>query len=214
MTINCLIFDFDGVIADTDKARFQILCNILEGYGVNLETKLFEKLIGYSTESFLKNNFSKLSEIDISEIIRKRHIEYFSDLAKYCIPFENMIEVINELSAIFKLAIVTTHTTENVKKQLRHLDIERCFEWVIGREFSEDENLKKTYKQIPSLIQFSPSTCIVIEDSKVGVQAAKETGFYCIRFNSNQQIFKREKADDIASNYRELKNKILGYTVG
>ena len=211
--ISCLIFDFDGVIADTNWARFQILKKILIDYDIFLETKDLQNLIGCSTKSFLKTNFSKLSEKDLNEIINKRHREYLSNLNKYCIPFKDMSKIIQQLYKKYDLAIVTTNTYKNIKIQLQHLKIYNYFKWIIGREYSEDDFQMKTYKKIPTIIRKKVKECIVIEDSEVGITSAKKTGYYCIKFNPyKKKDTNDEKYDDMAFDYIELKNKIIWYS--
>ena len=56
--IKHIVFDFDGVIAETDTARFEVLSNILEQFGIDFknEYKLLD-LVGTPTDIFLKQNF-------------------------------------------------------------------------------------------------------------------------------------------------------------
>ncbi len=51
--IGCIIFDFDGVIADTDLGRYKVLKQILLDYDTELANSFNKKdLIGLSTKSF------------------------------------------------------------------------------------------------------------------------------------------------------------------
>ena len=49
-----VIFDFDGVIADTEPIKFKRFKKILEKYKYNLDEKDFPKFIGKRTAYFLK----------------------------------------------------------------------------------------------------------------------------------------------------------------
>lgn len=207
-SISTLLFDFDGVIADTDTARFKILKKILPNYDHTL-AKSFTRneLIGLSTKKFLLDKSNSLPEAQIDSIIRMRHMIYFSNLEEYCIPFPKMKETIRYFNSVFELAIVTTGGTENVKIQLQHLNIIDCFKWVIGREISEDGKFRKTYTPIPAIINKKLAECIVIEDSNVGVHAARKAGFYCIRFDPDR-LYKNGKENEKVMDYPELKKRI------
>jgi len=202
--ITTLIFDFDGVIANTDLGRYKLLKDILLDYNSDFVNTFNRKdLIGLSTKAFLVNNLKHLSEAEIQEIINKRHELYFSNLSDYCIPYDNLNQTISFLSSKYDLAIVTTNSVENVTKQLKHLGIFELFNWVIGRETCENSNFKKTYKPISNIIKKKVSECIVIEDSDLGVNAAREEGYYCLRFDPDN-LFQNGLENVKISNYKEL----------
>lgn len=206
--ISCLIFDFDGVIADTDLGRFKLLKEILKDYDSELSDSLSKNdLIGLSTKGFLTKYSPKLSLIEIEEIITKRHKLFFSNLSKYCIPFENMAESIKYFNSKFDLAIVTTNDVANVKVLLEQLEILNYFKWIIGREKTENNALEKTYHAISKLLKKEVSECIVIEDSDFGINAARREGFYCIRFDPDNLFLKGNENRKVNS-YKELKEEI------
>jgi len=206
--ISCLIFDFDGVIADTDLGRFNVLKEILKDYDSEWSNSLAKKdLVGLSTKGFLTKNSPKLSLNEIDEIVSKRHKLFFSNLSSYCIPFENMTESIKYFNSKFDLAIVTTNDVANIKILLEHLEILDYFNWIIGKEKAEDKDLEKTYNAIPKLLKKEVSECIVIEDSDFGVNAARKDGFYCIRFDPDN-LFPKGNENKKVNSYRELKKLI------
>ena len=56
-----IIFDFDGVIAETDNARYKVLANILQRYKINLKAKYKQSdLVGIPTDIFLHNKYPNL----------------------------------------------------------------------------------------------------------------------------------------------------------
>ncbi len=210
--INCLIFDFDGVIANTDLGRFKALNQILPKYDFELSKSMtINDFTGVSTKSYLKQNSTILTDKQIENIIALRHKLFFSNLASYCIPYENMKETLEFFFSKFDLALVTTNSKKNVEILLEYLGIRGLFKWVIGREKSEDAQLRKTYSLTPKLINKKVSECIVIEDSNIGVNAAKSEGFFCIRFDP-QNMFHYGYEDLKVKDYKELKHKIITFT--
>lgn len=212
--ITCLIFDFDGVIANTDYGRYKALKQILPKYDKALSNSISPTdFIGLSTKGYLKQNSNTLSDSQIEEIVSQRHKLFFSNLSKYCIPYENMKESIEYLHGKFDLALVTTNSTKNIEILLNHLGIKKLFKWIIGREISENEKLIKSYSLIPSVIKKNVSECLVIEDSNIGVDAAKKVGFFCIRFDPDDN-FTLGKENIKVRNYKDLEMKIIENTHG
>ena len=208
--ITSLIFDFDGVIADTDYARFTILKSILKKKGLNFHYDI-SAISGLSTKSFLQYYYPNLSRKEIERIIQERHSVYLSNLKEYCIPFVGMKEAILHLSKCFDLYIVTTNSKEVLEKQLDFLGINGLFKKKIGRESTENIDLKKTYVNIQDILKKRIDECIVIEDSVFGIEAAKNEGFFCIKFNPHNTELKGNEDVEINS-YKELENFLMKYT--
>ncbi|MCF8335995.1 MAG: HAD hydrolase-like protein [Bacteroidales bacterium] len=210
--INCLIFDFDGVIADTDLARFYILRDILKEYGIDLSNRFSMKdLNGLSTEAYLKKNYENLSSSQIEGIVRKKHHLHFTNLEQYVIPFPGIQETLEYFHNRFDLVMVSANPYKNLQILLNHLGIKKYFKWIFGREVCENTDLEKTYSPIASKIQREVSECIVIEDSEYGVKAARKAGYYCLRFDPNNR-FDPGLENDKAKTHSELKKKIEKYT--
>ncbi len=203
-----IIFDFDGVIANTDEGRYKLLNDILPDYGLALEESDYTKMIGLSTKSFLKQNYTELTETEINSIVSKRHELFFNNLDKYCIPFKGTIEIIQKLSKDFQLIIATTNASDNVKKQLKFLNVDHFFKYIFGREVMENGSLLKDYSSLAVNSNFNIKESIVIEDSETGILAAKKSGYFCIEFNPINKD-KNEQADYRVKDYQELYNLIL-----
>ncbi len=205
-----IIFDFDGVIADTDNGRFIILSEILENYNIKLSSYAsVHDLEGVSTFRFLKTKFPKLSE-SFEKIIKKRHSIYMDNLDKYCKSYPNTVETIKKFHKEgWRLYLATTNDLQITLKLLKHLDIEEYFSIIMGRETTEiKETNLKSYKQVFRKLNVSPNDCIIIEDSLIGVEAAKRENAYCIAFNHYNNDKINKLADDIIKSYSDLQTKL------
>ena len=209
--ITCLIFDFDGVIADTDLARYYILKDIFKEYEIDFSGQFSMKdLIGLSTESFLKKNFVRLSQEKVDNIVNEKHRLHFNHLDKYVIPFPHAKETLRYFYHRFDLAMVSANPQKNLGTLLNHLEITHYFKWILGREVCENKNLEKSYLPVASKIQRDVSECIVIEDSEYGVNAARKAGYYCIRFDPYNR-FASGLENDRVKTHPDLIKKIEQY---
>ncbi|OFX89776.1 MAG: hypothetical protein A2W99_03855 [Bacteroidetes bacterium GWF2_33_16] len=206
--IKTIIFDFDGVIANTDEGRYKLLKDILPTYGLDFAISDYNKMIGLSTKSFLKRNYSELTEKEINLIVSERHKLYFENLDRYCIPFNGMTDIVEKFSHYFQLIVATTNATENVIKQMDFLNISQYFNYVFGREVMENTFLLKDYQNLASRPEFNVKESIVIEDSETGILSAKKSGYACIEFNSKEKT-KNENSDYCVNNYYDLYNLVL-----
>src|SRR3989344_7913050 len=67
-----IIFDFDGVIADTESERFSCLKGILRKHGYSLEKVDFLGMVGKKTKAFLSERFPEMPARTIAAIVLQR----------------------------------------------------------------------------------------------------------------------------------------------
>jgi HAD superfamily hydrolase (TIGR01509 family) len=206
--INTLLFDFDGVIADTENSRYEAYCDIFREYGYDMRSRCkVNDLAGFVGDSFAKKYFPEIPPEIIKEIVSKRQAFYMAHLDRFCKPYPGMRQTIIDLKGQnYCLALTTSNLTAVAKKLLEAVDVRDYFDVVFGREFCENPETKvKDYSRIPGLMNKSTEECVVIEDSPVGVTGAKRSGFYCIAFEHFEDPLIARQADAIIHNYNDLR---------
>ncbi|MDR2937638.1 MAG: HAD family phosphatase [Prevotellaceae bacterium] len=201
----CLIFDFDGVVADTEAGRYAMLTNLLaRRHSIDMSARCrMEDFVGLHTTAALKKFFPQLSEEDICKIYAERNVEYQQNLDKYCLVYPQAVESITALAQKFDVKMATANDRNNINILLRHIGLDKTFTEVFTREELEDKG-KKSYAKILPLIPYAPHECYVMEDSPVGIQSAKEAGFECVLFNRYNNPEALKWADHVVTSYEEL----------
>ena len=208
--MKCIVFDFDGVIAETDTARIKLLSEVLTSNGIDSSKIKIDEISGLSTATYLKKYYPELSENLIIKIISQRQKMFFSELEKYLKPFPDAKDVILQLAEKYELQLATTNTYSNARRMLEFLGLFDCFTHLYGRELVEDKHGFKDYKLIVDKLGYRIDNTIVIEDSFVGIDSAKDAGFFCIKFNPKNKETICDKADVTVNSYKELKRFIDG----
>ena len=204
-----LIFDFDGVIAETDNGRFALLNNILKEYKIELEESYdVTDIIGRTSDNILRTYFPQLSEESIKEIVMKRKYEFLKHLDKYCHVYPEAIQTITDLHAIGKrLYIATTNNLEITEKLLDFIMIKNKFEKIFTREtIVSADNHFKNYSYIIKSINEDKETCIVIEDSALGIESAKRADLFCVAIDRYDNQGACQKADITVKDFNQLRN--------
>ena len=207
-----LLFDFDGVIADTEKGRYEAYCDIFEEYGYDLRSRcVMTDLLGFTGDGFMKKFFPEIPPEHVQEMVRKRQKHYMEHLDKFCKPFPGVRQTIADLKQKgYYLALTTANALAVVKQLLEVVGAMEHFDAFCGKEICEDPVTKvKDYSRVPAQINKTIDECIVIEDSPVGVAGAKRGGFRCIAFDHYKDPEIREQADFIVHDFNELR-KIFG----
>lgn len=206
--ITCQIFDFDGVIADTDTGRFEALNDVLAQRDVDLKRSCtVEDLQGKSTKRFLNEQFPSFSPGVIGDIITERRRLFFDHLEKYCIVYPGAAETINDLHhAGFQLALATSNDSFTINTLLEFVGVKPLFNSILSREQTENGATGlKDYGLVMNILNKNKGECIVIEDSPVGVTAAKNADLFCIAFERFESDLLRREADIIIHDYDELR---------
>ena len=204
-----LLFDFDGVLADTEAGRYEAYCDIFEEYGYDLRSRcMMTDLIGFTGDGFMSKFFPEIPAQIVKEMVYKRQKHYMDHLDKFCIPFPGVRQTIADLKQKgYHLALTTANSTAVAKQLLEVVGVLEYFDDICGREICEDPVTKvKDYSRVPAQINKTIDESVVIEDSPVGVAGAKRGGFRCIAFEHFEDPVIKEHADYIVHNFNELRN--------
>jgi HAD superfamily hydrolase (TIGR01509 family) len=179
-----LVFDFDGVIIDTEKARYDAWQKVFMEYGCNLPLSEWQKNIGRA--AYVANPFVMLREMAgehlndaiLHEKARKCEMEAVADLQ--LLPG---VKILIESAANegFGIAIASSSTREWVHGHLKRLSIDHFFQTLVCREDTlSHKPFPEPYLTAAKRLGCKPQNGIAIEDSPLGILSAIEAGFYCI----------------------------------
>ncbi|MFQ5802217.1 MAG: HAD family hydrolase [Candidatus Methylomirabilales bacterium] len=191
--LRAIIFDFDGVIVDTERFHFQALHRVLEEEQIPL---MWEEY----TQSYLamddKNCFRTiLSRHEreatpqiIKELTERKATFFFSAAADSVALFPGVEGFIRQVVQKNPLAIASGALREEIEFILAKVGLRECFPVVVAAEDvvrgKPDPEAYVTalarLNRLGSGKPVKPSECLVIEDSRHGVAAATAAGMRCL----------------------------------
>jgi HAD superfamily hydrolase (TIGR01509 family) len=185
MSIKGLLFDFDGLILDTEMPEFQVWEEIYNSFGVKLPLDLWLQNIGttdhaFDVVSYLEEKSSK--DGFNREIIIARHRELFDKKIKSEKPLPGVEEYINKAKELgIKVAVATSSPRSWVGGHLSRLNMLNSFDGIVSSD--DVEYVKPSpdiYLHALAIMHINPDEAIAIEDSHNGIIAAKSAGIYCV----------------------------------
>lgn len=211
MTAWALIFDVDGVIADTEalNARASVLM-FAELYGVTVQPEDFYPFIGTGDERYVQGVAEKYGiQIDTEEAVSRRAENFFRLLQSEPLPAApGVLELVAEARASgrVRLAIATSGRKEKQFPVIQGTGLR--LEWFEVVITGDDVTRKKPDPQIYQLagerLGLPPERCVVVEDAPVGVQAAKCAGMLCLAVTSSAPREALSAADLIVDSLAEV----------
>ncbi len=207
-----IIFDFDGVILDSENSHFIAFNEGLKNLNINIsEDEYYSKYISLDDRGVITNvvndkNISVTSE-EIDMIIKNKNDYFESRLIDNSKLFPGVEELIIQLSKNFVLSIGSGANRSEIIKTLKNNNIYDYFEIIVSAdEVNNPKPNPETYNRVLDNINtdFNINEIIVIEDSPGGIEAAKSAGLKCIAITNTFDNKELGKADIIVSNYEDI----------
>ena len=207
-----LIFDFDGVILDSENSHFIAFNEGLKNLNINIsEDEYYSKYISLDDRGVITNavndkNISVTNE-EIDMIIKNKNDYFESRLIDNSKLFPGVEELIIQLSKNFVLSIGSGAKRSEIIKTLKNNNIYDYFEIIVSaNEVNNPKPNPETYNRVLENINtdFNINEIIVIEDSPGGIEAAKSAGLKCIAITNTFDNKQLRKADIIVSNYEDI----------
>jgi HAD superfamily hydrolase (TIGR01509 family) len=209
-----LIFDVDGVIADTEPVNARVTIRIFEDmFGVKgVKPEDFDAGIGKGAERYVMAaadvHAMKLTEEQVKAAAKLREQYLIKAIQKESLPaFPGVLELIN--SALrrrdFRLAIATSATLELSRAILESAKVPyHRMVYVTGSEITRKKPDPELFLVAASRMNIDPAHCVVIEDAPSGVQAAKAAGAKCIAVTNSTTAENLSQADLICDSLKQI----------
>jgi len=205
-----IIFDMDGVIIDSEPVHFEVEKRLLKDLGVAISDEECHSFVGTANKEMwlhIKDKY-KLDESveELVEVERTTYMDYLRSQENLK-PIPGVAELIEELyRKKVKVVVASSASVKNIEIVTRMFNLERFFEVkVSGDEVNKGKPAPDTFLYAAKTIGAEPEECIVIEDSKNGVKAAKSAGMRCIGFkNPNSGRQDLSSADIIINSFSEI----------
>jgi beta-phosphoglucomutase len=192
LTWDALLFDFDGVLADTEPIHYSCWRELLTPYGIDLDWAFYARqCIGVSDRLMIEQLASaRVPPIPFEEIwpdYERKQTMFRARLESQQPVLGNTIDLIRDLSENYKLAVVSSSGRSEVEPPIERAGIRPCFQaFVCGREVPRLKPAPDPYLRAAELLGVSRP--LVIEDSDAGVASAKAAGFDVLRVSSADTV--------------------------
>lgn len=214
-----IIFDFDGVIYNSEPLHFKSFNFALEPTGLTITKEVYyESYCSYDDEGFFKN-FLKDNDITfdsdlILKLIKEKHFFFDKNYDSETSIFPGSIELIKKLSKRYILGIGSGARREEIVRVLKKEDLLSSFEEIVSSDdTSHPKPNPETYilvlERVNETYQIRPDECVVIEDTTKGVEAAKTAGMKCFAITNSVGSELLNNADLTISDYSEITDKSI-----
>ena len=188
-----LVFDFDGVIADTEPMYWRAWQELLKDYDLPFAWADYCRIgRGIRDEEILVSLATIVSDAEVMTSIRERMPECAEKVRSRMLDQPPISDATVQLLKSLEgraLGLVTTSHRSDVEALLRRKGISGCFKaCVFGEEVTRHKPDPAPYLLIRKKLGVRGG--VVFEDSEVGLLSAAKAGFKCIRVSTPGDLTK------------------------
>ena len=205
-----VIFDLDGVLADSEPWWNQIDAKLLAEHGVSYRGEYHRNVLGVSYRlavEFYKNAFHISASVE--ELMRRRGeiaTDFFANHVGLFPSAKATLEQLREMK--LDLAVATSSVSASARPFLDRTGIRSLFCVVVtGDEVQQGKPHPDIYLRAAKKLGISPEACLVIEDALAGIAAGKAANMRVAAIPDTRFVDPKEyekEADYVLKNLSEI----------
>ena len=182
--IKALIFDFDGLILETEGPSYQSWEEVYHSFGCDLPFSIWSSIIGTTQGAFdplieLQKKVNAWVDWDAVELQRAAREQELNETQPIMPGVEQYLRDAQRLG--LKIGLASSSSNQWVMGHLRRLSLDNYFDCVRTkndvRHVKPDPDL---YFAVLEGLSVRAEEAIALEDSPIGIRSAKSAGIYCV----------------------------------
>ena len=221
--LKAVIFDFDGVIANTEPVHMRAFQLTLGEDGITLtEEEYYSNYLAYDDKTLfktvLKDKDITHDETVIRELMERKSGHYENIIKDNIQILPGVKDFIGELSGKYRLAIGSGALHREIADILEFAGIGDYFDVIVSAEDVENckpapdvfvEVLRRLNASGLSSGVISPDECLVVEDSVSGVEAALSAAMKCLAVTNSYSAEELSRAHIVKESLKGLDSEEL-----
>ena len=207
--MRALIFDFDGLIIDTESPIFHTWQKLYRTYGLELTLEDWSQVLGTSRDHFdpRKDLDRKVSLALDWTVIRRQLDQSQRELIVEQPLLPGVLEYLQDARRLgLQIGLASSSSCEWVTGHLARLELLEYFDAIRARDdVSHPKPAPYVFESVLSALDLPSTSAIVLEDSINGVRAAKAAGLFCVAVpNRLTQFQSLDQADLVLNSLAEI----------
>ena len=208
--LRAIIFDFDGVIADTEPLHFAALQRVLADIDITLtEAEYYADYLGFDDRgcflAALRAHRREAAPSLVGQLMDRKAHAYLAAIKDHLAIFPGVRELVQEAATHVPLAIASGALRNEIEVILEEAGLRKAFCHITSAEDvtrgkpAPDPFLHAMagLNRQPAQPALTPRDCLVIEDSLSGIRAARAAGMKVLAVANTHTIQDLGEADAI-----------------
>jgi beta-phosphoglucomutase len=213
--ISAIVFDFDGVLVDSEPLHLRSYQEVLEPLGISLpREEYYARYLGFDDVGVFKRLAEArqvtLDDRRIEALIEEKSRVFDELIADGSVLYPGAAECIARLAAHWPLGIASGAIRAEIETMLARNALDRHFRFIVAAgETPAGKPSPDPYHRAAQLHGAAPGSCLAIEDSRWGIESAKTAGLWCIGVTHTYPVAELLEADAIITSLAELTPELV-----
>jgi beta-phosphoglucomutase len=197
MDLQAIIFDFDGVLADTEPLHFKVFQEELADLGLSLSSREYlDRYLGYTDrevfEAVARDAGVLLSAAHIDRLVTRKSRRIVELVESTPVVYAGVASRVRDWSEVIPLAIASGALRGEIDTMLDAAGLTSCFRVIVSaNDPVEGKPSPQPYRLAMARLAeqlrepVDPGRCAAIEDSVWGIAAARSAGMRVIGVTSS-----------------------------
>jgi beta-phosphoglucomutase len=213
--ISAIVFDFDGVLADSEPLHLRAYQEVLSGIGSTLpREEYYARYLGYDDRAVFAAVASDrgwvLTDEQIQQLLTEKTRVLDDIIGGDDILYPGAAACVERLAALWPLGIASGALRSEIESVLRRRSLAGYFRFVVASgDTLEGKPSPHPYARAAALHGVEPAACVAVEDSRWGIESAKAAGLWCIGVTHTYPVSELMGADAIVASLDELTPELI-----
>jgi HAD superfamily hydrolase (TIGR01509 family) len=205
--VGAIIWDFDGVLVDSEPFHIEAEFETARRFGIPLTMAVAKQYFGLKLEDYFRDIARRYgSDINVDDMINE-HYETLRRYYREVFPLvPHAIDVLGMLKGSFFMAVGTSREKELAMLALERFSLVRFFDTIVfGDEVKRGKPDPEIFLSAASRLGCAPEETVVVEDAESGFKAARDAGMRLIaREGAHNADSDFSMADFVVKDLREI----------
>jgi beta-phosphoglucomutase len=206
-----VLWDLDGVLVDTGEFHYQSWLAVLPDYGIAYDRKAFERTFGMNNAGTVRALTGRELPRDVVAEISQRKEQWFRNAVRgHAAPLPGVLAWLARLKEHgYRQGIASSAPQANIDVLVGELGIAGYFDVILSGADMPPKPDPAVFLAVAAQIGVSPQRCVVVEDSRAGVEAARRGGMRCIAVTTTNPAQALQSADVIVDRLDQLPDDVF-----
>jgi HAD superfamily hydrolase (TIGR01509 family) len=210
MHLSAIVFDFDGVIANSEPLHERAYQSVLGEMGVTLShERYYADYLGYDDvgvfEAVSRDFGLGLDADAVGRLIQRKSARLESMIDEASVLFPGARACVERCAAAVPLAIASGALRHEIEMVLRRTGLARWFRTIVSAEdTARSKPAPDPYARAVQRLAVDPARTVAIEDSRWGLESARAAGLHVVALTTTYPAAELSGADAIVSSLEEI----------
>lgn len=213
--IKAIVFDFDGVLADSEPLHLAACQEVFSSIGLVLtREEYYARYLGFDDATMFRavatDRGWELDDAKVSALIAEKGRLFDEIIERTDVLYPGAAQCVERLAPKFPLGIASGALRHEVSMILQRARLDRHFRFIVASgDTPNSKPAPDPYLRAAELHGLPPAACVAIEDSRWGIESAKIAGLKCVGITNTYPAEKLTTADRVVSSLDEFSDELI-----